>query len=28
MPRIPGVATMATCVLIGEKMAQILIEKA
>jgi choline dehydrogenase len=28
MPRIPGVATMATCVLIGERMAQILIEKA
>jgi choline dehydrogenase len=24
MPRIPGVATMATCVLIGERMAEIL----
>jgi choline dehydrogenase len=24
MPRIPSVATMATCVLIGERMAEIL----
>ena len=27
MPRIPGVATMATCVLIGERMADILTER-
>ncbi|WP_261371155.1 GMC oxidoreductase [Sphingobium sp. B2] len=28
MPRIPGVATMATCVLIGERMAEIISPKA
>ena len=28
MPRIAGVATMATCVLIGERMADILTAKA